>query len=179
LPVTLPESWAAIEPCLRNDVSMDVVRLGAWCDCRTEDEYRASLAPIGLTAEHLDEALGHFRRSASISVSEFAVLADGRRVTLHAERGFTTSASWTDDAWDGMTREQVESNVLATVLPDEDTTDEDTTGEEHPWEWLAELLGAHGIEVEPDALRHVPYDVELSPRLLARLDAGASREGPG
>ena len=47
----------------------------------------------------------------------------------------------------------------ATVLPDEDD------GEEHPWEWLAELLSRHGITIPADSLRSVPYTVEFSERL--------------
>lgn len=53
-------------------VSGDVVALGAWCDLVPPLEYSAS--PGGV----------------SFTVGEFADLDDGRRVTLHAERGFTT-----------------------------------------------------------------------------------------
>ncbi len=59
--------------------------------------------------------------------------------------------------------------MRATVLPD----DAEETGEEHPWEWLAELLRAQGVEAPPEDLRGLPYDVEFSDRLRARLPAGA------
>jgi hypothetical protein len=54
--------------------------------------------------------------------------------------------------------------VLTTVLPDGDDIDE-----KHPWEWLAELAQAHGIDVTADDLRQVPYEVVLTERVLQRL----------
>ena len=47
-----------------------------------------------------------------INVHEFAVLDDGRRLTLHQNRGFSTSATH-------LTAEHVDSRVLTTVLPDD------------------------------------------------------------
>ncbi|MCA0147047.1 hypothetical protein [Blastococcus sp. LR1] len=107
-------------------------------------------------------------------VEEFAVLADGRRVRLHAERGFTLSAergpglSAEVDPWQHLTLESLEADVRATVLPD----DAEATGEDHPWTWLADLLRAQGIETSPEELRAVPYGVEFSARLQARVAAG-------
>ena len=43
---------------------------------------------------------------------EFAVLDDGRRLTLHQDRGFSTSATH-------MTADHAERSVLMTVLPDD------------------------------------------------------------
>lgn len=121
---------------------MTVVRLGAWCDYSAEQD----------------------GRSAAFDVHEFAVLADGRRLTLHSERGFSLSAG--DDPWHYITLESLERDVRTTVLPDDEDTDN-----EHPWEWLAELVHAHGIEVSPDELRRVPYDVVFSERVRSRLAA--------
>jgi hypothetical protein len=67
-----------------------------------------------------------------INVHEFAVLDDGRRLALHQDRGFSTSATY-------MTAEHAERSVLTTVLPD----DAEVTDEDHPWEWLASLIGDH------------------------------------
>jgi hypothetical protein len=53
-------------------VNADVVALGAWCDLVPPEESTAS--PGGI----------------SFDVHEFAMLADGRRLTLHSGRGFTT-----------------------------------------------------------------------------------------
>jgi hypothetical protein len=96
-------------------------------------------------------------------VHEFADLADGRRLTLHEERGFGTSAQWRY-----LTLEDLESAVRTTVLPDDDDTQD-----EHPWEWLAGLLHVHGVEATDEELRLLPYDVVFSERLRARVMADA------
>ena len=108
---------------------------------------------------------------ASFVVSEFAVLADGRRITLHNERGFSSSSS-TGDPWRHLTVDDLEKSVLTTVLPDDDDTDD-----EHPWEWLVELLRVHGIETSAEDLRGLPYEVVFSERLRARLTPDAGRTG--
>jgi hypothetical protein len=162
-----------------------VVRLGAWCDFVTEDEYRQRLirdgwrAPVerksGVRAhpapfapgstEEVDELLEDFKRGVSFVVHEFAELADGRRLTLHEERGFTTSRgpAPSDMSW-YPTLEHLERDVRTTVLPDDDDTQD-----EHPWEWLAGLIRAHGVEATAEELRLLPYDVVFSERLRARL----------
>lgn len=101
----------------------------------------------------------------NIDVQEFAVLDDGRRLTLHHDRGFSTSATH-------MTADHAERSVLTTVLPD----DAEVTGEDHPWEWLASLIRNHGIAVTPERLKTVPYVVEFGPRLSALLDSGDRQE---
>ncbi|HEX6351494.1 hypothetical protein [Actinophytocola sp.] len=152
---------------------MKIVRLGAWCDYVTEDEYRAELGhssarvdqpepvPGLMDARFLDEAVAQFRRGASFRVHEFADLADGRRLTLHTDRGFSLSGAV--DIWASLTLATLEADVRTTVLPDEDT------GEEHPWEWLSELLHARGVDVSPEQLPELPYEVEFSERLRARV----------
>jgi hypothetical protein len=173
-------------------VDTPVVRLGAWCDFLTEDEARQRLlAAAHDRSENVDGDVGwhwapfvpqpgvpvlsagaiHFR------VEEFAVLADDRRVRLHAERGFTLSAvrgsrlSAEVDPWQHLGLESLEADVRATVLPD----DAEDTGEDHPWEWLSDLLRVQGIEASTEELRVLPYDVEFSDRLRARVSAGAGR----
>lgn len=137
----------------------EVVRLGAWCDLVPEEEATASPG------------------SVSFAVDEFAVLADGRRVLLHqGERGFSVSgpASPTGHPLRWLTAEDIERDVLTTVLPDEDD------GQEHPWEWLAGLLRGHGVVVRAEELRSVPYGVELSERLqrLCATAPGADGRAP-
>jgi hypothetical protein len=137
-------------------MSVDVVALGAWCDLVPPEECSAS--PGG----------------ASFVVHEFADLDDGRRVTLHTDRGFT---SWTrspgdrelHDPWSYLTAESIEAGVRTTVLPDDDQTED-----EHPWEWLSGLLHQHGVEASVDGLKAVPYLVEFSERLSQRLGASGS-----
>jgi hypothetical protein len=102
-------------------------------------------------------------RSLHFRVEEFAVLADGRRLRLHAERGSGSVRG--ADPWEHVTLASLESDVLATVLPD----DAEETGEDHPWEWLAELLARQGVETSAAELRGLPYAVEFSERLRARL----------
>jgi hypothetical protein len=66
-----------------------VVGLGAWCDFVTEDEYRRRLVRDGWPAGEVENFVKDFKHGVSFVVHEFADLADGRRLTLHEERGFT------------------------------------------------------------------------------------------
>jgi len=100
-----------------------------------------------------------------IDVHEFVVLDDGRRLTLHQERGFSTSATHT-------TADEVERDVLTTVLPD----DAEVTGEDHPWGWLVSLVRSHGVAVTPLQLKTAGYVVEFGPRLAALLESGGQQE---
>ena len=144
---------------------MTVVRLGAWCDFVTEDEYRQRLVRDGWPADEVENLVEDFKRGVSFVVHEFAELADGRRLTLHEERGFTTSRGPApSDMWWYLTLEHLERDVRTTVLPDDDDTQD-----EHPWEWLAGLIRAHGVEATAEELRLLPYDVVFSERLRARL----------
>lgn len=131
-------------------MSNEVVGLGAWCDFVPPE---LSLASPG---------------SVSFVVHEFAVLPGGRRITLHTERGFGVSGRRRPTARDplaGMTAERIEADVRTTVLPDEDgTTDE------HPYEWLRELLLKQGVSVTAETLKSVVYTVEFSDRLQRLLN---------
>jgi hypothetical protein len=135
--------------------------LGAWCDFVTEDEYRQRLVRDGWPAEEIEHLVEEFNLGVSFDVHEFAELTDGRRLTLHEERGFTTSGQWRH-----LTLENLERDVRTTVLPDDDDTQD-----EHPWEWLVALLQARGVEATAEELRLLPYGVEFSERLRARLVA--------
>jgi hypothetical protein len=106
-------------------------------------------------------------------VHEFAELADGRRLTLHQDRGFAgvTMASRgpaPSDQWRSLTLEELKRDVRTTMLPDDDDTQD-----EHPWEWLAGLLHVHGVEATAEELRRLPYDVVFSQRVRARVAANA------
>jgi hypothetical protein len=50
-------------------------------------------------------------RVLSFDVEEFALLADGRRDTLHKERGYTLWPQPKGDPWTQMTAENIESGV--------------------------------------------------------------------
>ncbi|MEV4625569.1 hypothetical protein AB0J90_04685 [Micromonospora sp. NPDC049523] len=130
-----PENLPRVEPGR-------VVGLGALCD---------------LQASATDDV-----NSQSFLVSEFATLEDGRRVLLHAERGYSIAARSTGAPGNGAiplheTREDVTRCVLNTVLPDDDGC-----GEAHPWAWLAELARARGLEVTAEDLKNLPYEVALT-----------------
>jgi hypothetical protein len=104
-------------------------------------------------------------RSQNFSVSEFATLEDGRRVTLHEDRGFTIALRSTGRSDPGVLREHetVESltrSVLNTVLPDDDVPAED-----HPYSWLADLARARGLNVSADDLRSLPYEVTFTDKV--------------
>ena len=129
---------------------MTVVALQAWCDYVTENEYRDELAGSSLPAHAVDHALETFRRAVSFRVQEFAVLADGRRLALVAERRFSvvvhaTGRSEPVDPWPFLTLERLAADVRTTVLAD----DGDST-QEHPWEWLAARVRDHGVDASPD-----------------------------
>jgi hypothetical protein len=151
----------------RNDDGVvTVVGLGAWCDFVTEDEYRERLLREGWPADEVDNLVEESKPGVSFVVHEFADLGDGRRLTLHQERGFggTSTGPAPRDQWRDLTLEDLEQDVRTTVLPDDDDSQD-----EHPWEWLAELLHAHGVEVTAEELRRVPYSVEFSERLRGRV----------
>ena len=118
-----------------------VVSLGAWGD--------------------LEEGSGG---GTSCTVREFALLSDGREVTLLNDRGWTTSAPL-----GGISLTHVVRNVYNVVLPD----DAEETGEEHEWQRFEQRMREAGVAVTPDELRALPYRVILSvPCGSARWQAG-------
>lgn len=125
-----------------------VVGLGAICDLRTPNSNDG--------------------RSRSFSVSEFVTLDDGRRVTLHEERGFTigwgSNMSDAGDIREGLTPDGITRDVLNTVLPDDDEC-----GDDHPWSWLADLARLRGLDVTEEDLRNLAYEVILSDKLIRWL----------
>jgi hypothetical protein len=125
---------------LLHNVAMTVVGLGAICD---------------LSPEGNDDP-----REYSFIVSEFVVLDNGDRVTLHSERGFSGWSS-SGSIWASATVDSITRGELTTVLAEDD--------EPHPWEWLADLAKQRGITVTADELRAVPYEVVLTERVRRRL----------
>lgn len=104
---------------------------------------------------------GAGQKAQSFHVSEFVLMADGRRVTLHRERGLTLSGSRTvgvpgaADPRMGLAPEDLIAHVLNVVLPDDGD-------EPHPWEWLAGLARTRGLEATADDLRGLPYEAILA-----------------
>lgn len=136
-------------------MSAQVIALGAWCDFVPPEE--AAATPGG----------AYFR------VHEFAILADGHRVTVRDDLGFSfwsrrAGSPGLLDPWRGLTRTHVEHDVRNVVLPDDDASED-----EHPYEWLRELLLQQGIDASVEQLRSVPYTIEFSDRLERRLQDGS------
>lgn len=119
-----------------------VEALGAWCD---------------LDSPRDDSGVG---ARTSFKVREFALLSDGREVTLLDDRGWSTSARL-----DQIPLTQLVRDVYNTVLPD----DAEETGEEHEWQRFKQRLQEAGVAVTLDELRALPYSVTLSDRLRRRL----------
>lgn len=149
---------------------MEVVRLGAFADYMTEDEYREELRRTQLSARQVADALRAFRRQVEIRIEEFAILADGRRLIFDEQgfsgRTFALGAPDPDDQWSYETVESIEAGVRNTVLPDDD---EIAAEHDHDWRHIALCLRELGVAVFPDELMGIPYDVVLSERLRARL----------
>ncbi len=100
----------------------------------------------------------------SCKVREFALLSDGREITLLDDRGWTTSAQL-----GGISLTHVVRNVYNVVLPD----DAEETGEEHEWQRFEQRLREAGVAVTPDELRALPHRVIVSvPCGSARWQAG-------
>lgn len=125
---------------------MAVVRLGALCELESATSSQAN-----------------FR------VSEYAVLDDGSEVVLHSERGYSAGVQGGEhaDVWKHMTAAGIEGDVRGVVLPD----NAEQTGEDHPWDWLVDLLARAGVIESVERLREVPYEVRLGPEVLSRLTA--------
>ena len=126
---------------------MRVIGLGAICD---------------LGPHALDDPREH-----NFDICEFALRDNGEGVILHAERGYQGWMS-AGNIWAHETVEEITRTVLNVVLPDPED------GEDHPWEWLAGLARAQGIDVTADQLRDVPYEVVLTDRVLRQLGEGAA-----
>lgn len=120
----------------------------------------------------------------SVSARHDAELADGRRVTLLSDRGWGGTGRpgyvmVADDGrrprspaiWSFQTRRDLEETARTVVGPDEPWEGKTwTEGETVHWEALADTLRQAGVEADAADLRALPHDVELSDRVLARLD---------
>lgn len=141
---------------------MTVVRLGALADYDDVEDRRARLDESGVGGEALDVVSGAARRQVSIGIEHYAILADGRRVVLDRP-GFATGVSGVDNPWAYLTVEDIEDDVRTTLEPDDDGA-----GDQN-WRHIARRLAELDIETSVDELMRVPFDIEISERLEARL----------
>ena len=124
-------------------------------------------------------------RRLSVSARHEAVLADGRRVVLLEDRGWSEelrvllddepsdqgrgfvepSSIWAYETVEEM--ERTARNVVGPDEPFEGRTRADMDASH--WDSLARVLRRQGVEVQAAELRGLPHDVELSGRVLARI----------
>lgn len=118
----------------------------------------------------------------SFSARHDVLLADGRRIVLLDDRGWSqsrihffgdsepTTRNEGSSPWDGVTRAHIEAAARTVVGPDEAYGDytQSEIDEAH-WAYLSGTLEKHGIDVDATDLRALSHEVELSDRLLARI----------
>ena len=125
-------------------VSLEVTGIGAICDIYQRDP----------SAEG----------SASFVVGEFLNIANGDRVLLHLDRGFTLSGSLEDHV--KLPLDLFVEQIRNVVLPDEGQA----TNEDHDWDLLVDLARRRGISIEADQLREVRYEILVTDRVLSWLE---------
>jgi hypothetical protein len=109
-------------------------------------------------------------RQRSFSARHEAELADGRRLLLLSDRGWTERQIGLGDIWSNTPPEEIERTARFVVGPDEPfdgRTQEDMEADH--WTYLASVLRRHGVRVDALELRQLRHDVVLSRRLLARI----------
>jgi len=111
-------------------------------------------------------------RQMSVSARLEAVLADGRRVVLLDDRGWTSKRNDGGDPWESETVEGIQREARAVVGPDEPhggRSREDTEADH--WAALARTLRHAGVEISGPELAAVPHDVEVSDRVRRLVGA--------
>ena len=141
---------------------------------------RGRAYPAGMATDPADlvrtgyDALSHHYRGDHETVEHYdrwldALLADGRRMLLLDDRGW--SGSGPPDIWARTSMEEMVFTARTVVGPDEPppgrTQEEEAAGH---WAALAGTLQQQGVAVDGSELAQLPHDVVLSDRLLARLN---------
>ena len=107
-------------------------------------------------------------RQMSVSARHEAVLANGGRVLLLADRGW--SASGPPNIWAMASVEEIVDTARMVVGPDEPFGGRSQKNmEEDHWSSLAAVLQRRGVEVDAAELGRLPHDVVLGEQLLARV----------
>ena len=106
----------------------------------------------------------------SVSARHEAVLADGRRLLLLGDRGWTSSSAGVADIWSETSAEEIERTARFVVGPDEpfDGRSQEDMEADH-WAYLARVLRQHRVVVDATELRQLPHDVVLGQRVIARI----------
>lgn len=127
-------------------------------------------------------------RRRSVTARHEAVLADGRRVLLLDDRGWTGElrVAWgsepseerrrrveRESIWATETVEEMKRTARVVVGPDEPSKGGSQADmDAYHWDHLSRILRQHGVEVAATELKGLPHDVELSHRVLARIGHG-------
>jgi hypothetical protein len=127
-------------------------------------------------------------RRMSVSARHEAVLADGGRVVLLDDRGWSgqLGVGWDDEpseqdrllvelpgAWASETAEEMKRTARDVVGPDEPFQGRTRADmEASHWDYLTRILRKQGVEIEAAELKALPHDVEISDRVLARIGRG-------
>jgi hypothetical protein len=115
-------------------------------------------------------------RRISVSARHEAVLADGRRVLLLDDRGWSESGP--PDVWAMTSVEDIVDTARVVVGPDEpfgEHSYEDMEADH--WDQLAGVLRQQGIPTNGTELRRLRHDVVLSERLRARIGGHPDHNG--
>lgn len=132
---------------------MDIVALGALCELKT---------------------IRNPGRSLDFDLEEFVDAADGSRLVLHDDRGWSTHIQSTIDdpsLTHPLTVDDVVRGTFTTLLPDGHEP-----SDTHDWQRLVRLLTTHDTHVTVDELRSLPYTLMFGPRLRTALaDRGEHR----
>ncbi len=107
-------------------------------------------------------------RQMSVSARHEAVLTDGDRVLLLADRGW--SASGPPNIWARTSVEEIADTARMVVGPDEpfDGHSQADMEADH-WASLAAVLRYRGVDVDALELGRLPHDVVLGEQLIARI----------
>ncbi|WP_369130448.1 hypothetical protein, partial [Modestobacter roseus] len=125
-----------------------------------------------LTSAEVDDRAG---AGVSVSTRLELELVDGSRVLLLDDRGWSSSGGW-----DTVSVADADRTARMVVGPDEPFggRSQEQVAAAH-WDELARTARSLGVAVDGATLRLLPHDVALSPRLLARLGAGADGADTG
>lgn len=115
----------------------------------------------------------------SVSVRHEAELDDGRRVVLLDDRGWSSKSS-AHNIWDRTSAEELVRTAQKVVSPAYDYSEEDGCSrdfvEGFHFGMLVGILWQQGVVTSAPQLQEMPHDVELSDRVLARLDQDSRKK---
>ncbi|WP_369056287.1 hypothetical protein [Kineococcus terrestris] len=123
-----------------------------------------------VTSVELDEVTEPDPEERRVAASALLALevTGGRRVVLLDDRGW--AASGPPGLWSRTFPEEVERTARVVVGPDEpfDGSSPEEAAARY-WAHLAATARSRGVDVDAEELAALPHDVELGPRLRARL----------